>query len=377
MRKILSVVLAACAMLAGPASVSAADTDADPNAIIVPIAVTGENRDGRQLVTELYSLPVPADPGALIKEPFERDGFLYAFESITKEEKTHEESKTHSETVTVETATGDLAAVLGALAPTLPYDDGEYSGVPALDHTSVRTEAAAYATKSYTVSETKSIDGLDRNDPGYVPKTTVKDGRTLTLANIEWSVGGAGLADGALTPSLYTATATYTAGASSRYATGYVTVATYSGEVVSAGTDSVLYTVTYAGRPIGFLPGGKKAAALVAAAMLLIAALLAVCLLFFRRNTRIYTPDAGGAEYELIGRCRLRAGNPYIDLRRLGKYPRDEAVIEIEKRTARRMFGRIVRIGTHDGTHTHLIESTENDNYWFTVPAEREEEVSK
>jgi hypothetical protein len=275
-------VLAAGAISAGSASAFAAEAEQGANTIIVPSGVTSENRDGRQLIVKQYSLPASEDPGVLIDEPFEREGYVYAFESIVKEEKPYAESKTHSETVTVETASDDLAAVLDALAPTLPYDDGEYSGVLALDHTSVKTDASGYATKNYTVSETKTIEGLDRNDPGYIPKSTVKNGRTLTLANVEWSVQGTGLADGALMPSGYTATATYTAGASSRYATGYVTTAAYMGEIVSEGIDSISYTVTYAGKPTIRILTVRN---IIAASVLLLIA-LAAALLLLRRNTR-------------------------------------------------------------------------------------------
>lgn len=345
----------------------------DAARLAIPVGVTSENLDGREIIVKVYKLPASEDPAYLIEEPFEQNGFVYAFESITKEEKPYEESKTHSETLTVSTASGNLADVLGALSPTLPYDDGTYGGTLALDHTSIKTEAAGYTTKSHTVSETKTIEGLDRNDPGYVPKSTVKNGRTLTLSNIEWSVGGAGLAaDGALLPSAYTAIATYTAGASVSVATGYVTTATYTGRVVSEGVGEVVYTVIYAGKPaiVRILLGPGFLAVLVA----LLLAIFCAVMILLRRNTRIYTPEAGGAEYELIGKCRLRAGNPHIDLSGLRKYPRGEAIIEVERRTARRMFGRVVRISLRDGVRTHLIEQTGNENYWFTVSTETEKE---
>jgi hypothetical protein len=110
-------------------------------------------------------------------------------------------------------------------------------------------------------------------------------------------------------------------------------------------------------------------------ALLLVAS--AIMFLLLRKNTRIYSPEAGGSEYELMGKCRLRAGNPNIDLCRLRKYPRNEAYVEIDGRTARRLFGRIVRISLRDGVRTHLIEQTGNENYWFTVSTapEREESI--
>ncbi|MDR1574241.1 MAG: hypothetical protein LBS24_08020 [Clostridiales Family XIII bacterium] len=368
MKKLLPIVLTAV-MFAGIPSALAVS----PGAAAVPDSVACENIDGRQLVVMTYGMDASDDPALLIKEPFERDGYTYAFESITKTEISRKESKRHSETATAWTASGDTAAVLGALAPTMPYDDGEYAGTLALDHTSIKTEAEGYTTGSYTVSETKTIEGLDRNDPGYVPKSTVKNGRTLMLSDVEWSVQGSALADGALVPSLYTAVATYTGSVSRKTATGYATTAMYTGEVVSEGAGKIAYTVTYSGKPrIAALLGGKP---VVAAAATALFAVLAAVFFLLRGNTRIYTPD--GAGYELIGRRRVSIGNPCIDLCRLRKYPRGEALIEINGRTARRMFGRIVRVSLRDGIRTHVIEQTGNENYWFTVSTETEKEVSE
>lgn len=107
--------------------------------------------------------------------------------------------------------------------------------------------AADYATKNYTVTETKTIGQLDRNDMSYVPATTIKNGRTLSLANVEWQVTGTDLVGEALMPSQYQAVATYSAKASYQAATGYVTTAEYVGDVTHEGVESVTYVLTYIG----------------------------------------------------------------------------------------------------------------------------------
>ncbi|MDR0862088.1 MAG: hypothetical protein LBN30_04875 [Oscillospiraceae bacterium] len=219
-------------------------------AAFIPDSEVAENRDGRQQIVRTYSLAPEENPDALISEPFAREGFAYTFASITKSEQQFSDKKLQSETVTVNTAKGELGAVLEVLAPTLAYDGGGYSGTLALDHTSIVTEVTGYTTVHYTVTDTKTYDNLDRNDPSYVPQTTVKDGRTLTLADISWSAQGSGLADDALVPTLYMAVATYSGNASSKTADGYVTTATYSGEISASGVKAILYTVTYLGEPI-------------------------------------------------------------------------------------------------------------------------------
>jgi len=183
------------------------------------------------------------------------EGYLYTFADIVKEENMVDESKSHTETITLETDTDDLAKILDQLKPTIEYDDGVFCGTLALDHTSIHTEASGYATKSYTVSETKTIGQLDRNDMSYVPPTTVKNGRTLSLANVEWQVTGTDLVGETLMPSSYQAVATYSAKASYQAATGYVTTAEYTGDVTHEGVESVTYVLTYLGTKDGAKSG--------------------------------------------------------------------------------------------------------------------------
>ena len=216
-------------------------------ALEVPTDTVVQNLNGSQQAIKTYTIPPDQDPAALIEEPFELEGFLYTFANIIKTENPVEERKEHTEVVTVETSKKDLSVVLENLEPTIEYDDGIFKGTLALDHTSIVTEAAGYTTKSYTVTETKTIGQLDRNDMSYVPATTVKDGRTLTLANVEWQVTGTDLVGEALMPSSYQAIATYSAKASYNAATGYITTAEYVGDVTHEGIESITYVLTYLG----------------------------------------------------------------------------------------------------------------------------------
>ena len=242
MRRILIVALICAIAIFALASTAAA--------AYVPDNEVCENRDGRQLIIRTYTLAPGDDPESLTEDPFEREGFVYSCVSIVKEEVPFERREQRSETVTVETQTDDLAAILAKLDATLMLDCGEYSVILTLDHTSLNTEATGYSTRSYTISDTKTIEGLDRNDPSDIPKTTVKNGTTLSLQNIEWSVQSAALADDALIPAQYMAIATYSANASYTAANGYITTATYTGEALLRGIESVEYTITYFGEPV-------------------------------------------------------------------------------------------------------------------------------
>ena len=226
-------------------------------ALEVPTDTVVQNLNSSQQAIKTFTVSPEQDPAALIPSDgllaiasvagFELEGYLYTFADIVKSENPVEEKRIHTEVITVETTKDDLALILEQLKPTIEYDDGRFQGTLALDHTSLNTVAAGYATKNYTVTETKTIGQLDRNDMSYVPATTIKNGRTLSLANVEWQVTGTDLVGEALMPSQYQAVATYSAKASYQAATGYVTTAEYVGDVTHEGVESVTYVLTYIG----------------------------------------------------------------------------------------------------------------------------------
>ena len=217
------------------------------SALEVPTSTVVQNLNGSQQVVKTYTVALDVDARTLIEEPFQLEGFLYTYADIVKEENLVSERQIHTETVTVETAKKNLDVILKELAPTMEYGDGTWAGTMALDHTSINTQAAGYTTGSSTVTATKTIGPLDRNDMSYVPATTVKNGVTLNLSSVEWQVIGTDLTGDVLAPCSYQAVATYTGKSYYSAATGYVTTANYVGEVTHEGVESVTYRVTYLG----------------------------------------------------------------------------------------------------------------------------------
>ena len=238
-----------CLLLALTLTTSAA-------ALEVPTDTVVQNLNGSQQLIKTYVLSPDADPQGLIEEPFEQEGFLYTFADIVKEDNHVSDALYHRETVTVETGTNDLSKILEQLKPSVDYDDGAYKGTLALDHTSIHTEASGYETRSSTVTATKTIGPVDRNDMSYVPATTTKNGVTLSLSGVDWQVTGTDLVGDALSPSSYQAVATYSGKSYYKAATGYVTTADYVGEISRDGVESVTYKVMYLGTE-----GGKIEAA--------------------------------------------------------------------------------------------------------------------
>lgn len=80
-----------------------------------------------------------------------------------------------------------------------------------------------------------------------MPKTITDGGKTLTLADVQWSSSNQTEADGTVVR--YCANASYTGTSSSRYATGYTVTANYSGEVSKTGCNVVTYTAIFGSMP--------------------------------------------------------------------------------------------------------------------------------
>lgn len=227
-----------------------------------------------------------------------------------------------------------------------------------------------YILKEYISQISPSYDYI------IIDCTTVKDGKTLSLSNISWAVTGTGLADDTLVPTSYTATATYQATGSRSAATGYITTATYTGEITSEGIGSVQYTVTYLGTQLksGFSIG-LPLLVLLAAGLAMLAAILAF--LYLRRpNAAIYAMNAKGVAYKKLGRQRIAVRNPKLDFTKLKEYPAGDSSVELKNKLARKLAGRLISIRLYDGVRTHLVEpidGNETENYWFAVKDEDKE----
>ena len=327
--------------------------------------ITYQNLNGQQLAVKVYTLLPDQNPDDLIDADFEHDGYMYSFSDMVKQEQTFSEEKLHTETVTVTTATKNLEDILAALQPTIEYDDGNAKGTLALDHSTLKTEAAGYKNSSYTVTATKNYTGLARNDSSFIDKTVIKNGRNLSLSNVTWSVESTALVGDELVPATYSAVATYSGTASSTVATGYITTAEYSGKVTASGIASIQYTVTYLGSPIQveeeieYLP-------IILGAVACAGALLLLVLLIPRKNVTVYESTGNGNEYDKAGRLRLKIKSPELRVDKLKNVPEGVIAIEVDESTAKKLFGKSIAVRYYDNTFRHTV-GTVNGQYWFKV----------
>lgn len=356
----------------------------------IPNEQTIEEKDGYMYMTKVFELDPSASPDQLEEEPFELLGYRYSLFSITKDENEFHDSKEYSEIVFLETSTKDMEKILGELQPSIQYDENGYSGSLRLNHTSISTEASGHSSRYYSVNDTKTINNLERNDPSLIPKSTDKNGVNLALGNVQWSVESVD-EDGE--PLSYTAVAAYSGGYTGQVANGYVTTAEYSGTIYKGGIASITYIVTYVGEKIKSepTPTPKPTPTPVPTVKpepieeievisptipvevwiygfmgLLALIALVKTIIVNKRNVNIYARSDDSEEYERIAKRRLRKSDPVIEVSRLYT-PNGVLVIEIAARTARRLFGRLIRINVKGGSRTHLVEQTGRDNYWFSV----------
>lgn len=339
----------------------------------VPVNLVVENLNGQQRIVKTYELPPSTDPETLKEPTFDYDGFTYTWAFTTKDEHTFLETKDVTETVTVETAKKDLNAVLEQLAPTIPYDDGEFSGELALDHTTLSTVAAGYTTKYSTITETKTIGPLDRNDMSYVPSTTVKNGKTLTLSNVTWQVIGTDLVGDVLAPSSYQAVATYSGSSSYSAATGYVTTAEYKGSVTASGINSITYTVVYVGteivpetpQPTEPVEGQGSPmfvanAAAIGGTLLLVLLLAALAggaawLFLHRKNVYVYVPGDQPRDYKLIAKFRVEPEKPEILVNEDQAGFAHMLAVEIKKPLAKKLLNQMFTVNHPCGVQRYMV----------------------
>jgi len=218
---------------------------------LYPVSVWENFDDGKREIIRTYELKTNERPENISRESFARDGWLYELAEITKQETSNADARDYSETVTIETATNEMTAILQELEPTMNYqsDDG-YAGVLRLDISSIKVESAGTKSSSFAVTATREYPHLSSNDTSLIPKTITDNGRTLTLSGIDWRVQNYITVDYDRIPESYTAVATYTGTGWRTTTIGYVTTAEYIGIISKILPGRTVYTAYFIGAPI-------------------------------------------------------------------------------------------------------------------------------
>ena len=217
--------------------------------ILYPVEVTEYMEGDSSRLKKIYVLTPADDPSLIPTEDFDREGQTYTLLDITRQDQVETDTRDYIETVTLESKTKDMDAILPQLTATLEVDTEEgYTGVLTLDTASIQVEAAGYSTSTRAVTAARTYPNLSDADVSLIPKSIEDGGRTLELANVQWQEAG----------EFYTANATYTGTASSKYATGYTVTAEYSGEVSKTTNDTVTYAALFSANPTQMQTAAKS-----------------------------------------------------------------------------------------------------------------------
>lgn len=240
----LAAALLLCAMTCPALAAEPVETAVVPvgTAAIYPMEVVETDDGDSRRLEKIYLLTADDDPAAIPTGDFDREGWHYTLLDVTRRDNSETETRDYVETVTLNSPSKDMDAIMPQLAATMEVttEDG-YTGLLTLDTASIQVEAAGYKTSSRAISAFRSYPNLSDADTSFIPKTIEDGGRTLTLADIQWQENGG----------FYNADATYTGTATSKYATGYTVTADYAGEVSRTTTDETIYTAAFSGSPIG------------------------------------------------------------------------------------------------------------------------------
>lgn len=217
--------------------------------ILYPVEVTEYMEGDSSRLKKIYVLTPADDPSLIPTEDFDREGQTYTLLDITRQDQVETDTRDYTETVTLESKTKDMDAILPQLTATLEVDTEEgYTGVLTLDTASIQVEAAGYSTSTRALTAARTYPNLSDADVSLIPKSIEDGGRTLELANVQWQEAG----------EFYTANATYTGTASSKYATGYTVTAEYSGEVSKTTNDTVTYAALFSANPTQMQTAAKS-----------------------------------------------------------------------------------------------------------------------
>ena len=207
-------------------------------------------------IDKVYQLSLGDDPSKIPTEDFERNGQLYYLLDMVRKDEVGVDTQAHTETVTLASDTNKMDAILQRLDAELEFtnEDG-YTGILRLDHTSVQVTTDGYKSSTKKLSATRTYPNLSEADVSLIPKSITDNGKTLKLADVQWSSAESTDGEGGIVTH-YTATASYTGSTTSTYATGYTVSANYTGELSKTDCQVVTYTATFGSMEI---PGASSA----------------------------------------------------------------------------------------------------------------------
>ena len=175
MKKACSLVVSALLIAALALPASAASPESGGAAAILPIDVVVDQETTE--IRKAYSLPPSADPEALPREGFDRDGYHYECSDILREVVMGEETQSLTQTETVESKNKEMETLLALLPQAKPVttEDG-FEGTLYLNLNTLRTEVTGYGSRAKTVKATRTYPNLSSADASTSPRPSAAAG---------------------------------------------------------------------------------------------------------------------------------------------------------------------------------------------------------
>ena len=305
---------------------------------LFPSGVEELHFENSRRVIRTYHLTPDENPMDINTESFERDGFFYTLQDITRNRKQYVSIVEHLEIIEIETASAELNDILSRLEQYIEFETADgYNGVLRLVLSSVVTEVAGTRSEGFTQTETRTYPNLSNPDVSLIPQTITVGGRELTLSGVTWAGGSQDTIDYTRIAQTYTATATYTRNGIRNITLGYITTAHYVGELTRINEGETSYTAIFFGVPIntpmaneadeddadGMGANGNQENELrepfavnrplllsILGGLGLIGA--AAWFFFIRGNVIVYNLEEMDGDYIKIGRVRIGSSNKYI-----------------------------------------------------------------
>ena len=227
MKRILTTLCALALVMTGSATALAAEAASDSSYYPISVEEYTYGDFDELRINKTYQLSLGDDPSLIPTEDFTRNGRHYYLLDMTRKDEVGVDVQTHTETVTKPSDTNNLETILQRLDAEMEVttEDG-YAGILRLDHTSVQVTTDGYATRTNTLSASRSYPNLSEADVSLIPKSIEDKGKTLTLGDVKWSESMD--VDGEGNP-----------------VTGYTVSANYTGEVSKANCAVVTYTAIF------------------------------------------------------------------------------------------------------------------------------------
>lgn len=139
---------------------------------IRPVSVEEYGNADAPRIKRVYQLAVSEDPKRIPTEDLIRDGYLYSLMDLTMKNEIGVDTKECTETVTMDTKTGDTAEAIKLLdaQKEVTTEDG-YHGTLILDHTSVKVSVKGYKTNTKNITAERTYSKLLDADLDLIPKT--------------------------------------------------------------------------------------------------------------------------------------------------------------------------------------------------------------